>query len=106
MPYIRVVHGGEYAFGEISGYTESGFIDDAILPYVITGDIYGNEPHVVYGDVVLTNLGGNVPWISCDVYSGSVPGQDEHELMVTFNTDGLDDGHYYCNITLKIINVL
>lgn len=96
-----VVHGGEYALGEIGGYIEPDFSDDAILPYVITGDIYGNEPHVVYGDIVLTNLGGNVPWISCDVYSGNVPGQDEHELMVTFDTDGLDDGHYYCNLVLR-----
>ena len=96
-----VVHDGEYAFGNFSGYIESGFAEDAILDFVITGDIYGSEPHVLEGEITLSNLGGNVPWISCDIYEGTTAGQTDKEIMVTFNTDGLEDGHYYCNIIVR-----
>ncbi|MCK5339157.1 MAG: T9SS type A sorting domain-containing protein, partial [Bacteroidales bacterium] len=64
-------------------------------------DIYGSEPHVLEGEITLSNLGGNVPWISCDIYEGTTAGQTDKEIMVTFNTDGLDDGHYYCNIIVR-----
>ena len=96
-----VIHGGEYAYGNLSGYTDPGFSGDAILDYVITGDIYGSDPHVVEGQILLTNLGGMVSWISCDTYSGSVAGSGENQIIVTFNTNGLDDGHYYCNLFLR-----
>jgi hypothetical protein len=96
-----VVQGGEYAYGNFSGVIDPGFTDDALLEYVITGDIYGNEPHTVEGTVTLTNLGGNVEWLSCDVYEGDVAGQDQKGLLVTFNTEGLDDGDYYCNLLVR-----
>jgi len=96
-----VVQGGEYAYGEFSGMVESSFADDAVLDYVITGDIYGSEPHIVEGEITLTNLGSVITWISCDVYEGSVAGQDQLELMVTYTTDGLEDGHYYCSLIIR-----
>ena len=96
-----VVHGGEYAYGNFSGYIDSGFAEDALLDYVITGDIYGSQPHIIEGEITLTNLGGDVPWISCDIYEGTATGQSDKEIMVTFNTDSLDDGHYYCNIIVR-----
>jgi hypothetical protein len=96
-----MVHGGEFAYGEFSGYIDNDFTEDASLDYVITGDIYGAEPHMIEGKVELTNMGGSISWLSCDIYHGNIAGQNTHELMAIFNTEGLDDGHYYCNIVVR-----
>lgn len=96
-----VVKDQEFAYGEFGGYVENDFADDAILDYVITGDIYGADPHIVEDVVVISNLGANIPWLSCNIYQGNVGGQTNHELLVTFNTEGLDDGHYYCVILIR-----
>lgn len=96
-----VVHGGEFAYGSVAGYVEPDFSEDAELAYVITGDIYGAEPHIVEGSILLSNLGGNVAWLSCDVYQGTIPGGNEQEIILTFNTEAMDDGDYYCNIVLR-----
>ena len=95
------VHGGEYAYGTIRGYMESGFAGNLLMDYVITGDIYGTEPHVVEGQIELHNLGGQVSWLSCDTYAGNVPGLDNKMIMLTFDASGLDDGEYYCEILLS-----
>ena len=68
---------------------------------MITGDIYGAEPHSVAGEIILSNLGGNVPWISCDIYDGSIIGSGQQEVLITFNTDGLEDGDYYCDLIIR-----
>ncbi len=96
-----VVHGGEYAYGEFSGIVDAGFTGDATLEYVIKGDEYGQEPHIIEGEINLTNLGGNVPWISCNVYEGAVNGQDQEEIMLTYNTVGLEDGDYNCKLIVR-----
>jgi hypothetical protein len=96
-----VVYGGEFANGQFSGHIESGFTGNAVMDYVITGDMYGNEPHVVEGQISLTSMGGIVPWISADLYEGSVPGEQGQQIILTYDTEGMDDGHYYCNIIVS-----
>ena len=95
------VKGGEYAQGEISGLIDNTFSGDATLSYSITGDQFGSEPHYVEGNLVLTNLGGNVPWLSCDIYEGNITGSGQQAIMVTFNTDGMADGDYYCKLIIR-----
>jgi len=95
------IKGGEYAHATINGMIEAGYSDDAVLDYVMTGDEYGNLPHVVEGSITLDNLGSIVPWISCDLYEGNVPPSGQQDILVTFNTEGLDDGDYYCNLIFR-----
>ena len=95
------VKGGEYAYASINGVVESEFIEDAVIEYTITGDQFGGEPHVVEGSITLSNMGGIVPWISCDMYEGTVPSSATQNILVTFNTEGLADGDYYCNLIVR-----
>jgi len=95
------IKGGEYAHATINGMVEAGYSDDAVLEYVITGDLYGNEPHVIEGSITLDNLGSIVPWISCDLYEGNVTPSGTQDILVTFDADGLVDGDYYCNLLVR-----
>lgn len=96
-----VVKGGEYAYGSIEGLIENDFTEDATLEYVISGDEYGGLPHLIEGSTILTNMGGNISWISCDIYNGIISGSGQQEIMLNFNTDGLDDGNYYCKLIIR-----
>lgn len=96
-----VVQGGEYAYGSFSGNIETAFAGNILLDYTITGDIYGSEPHVIEGQLVIENLGANINWLSLDINEGLVAGQDEQMVMLSFNTQGLEDGNYYCNIIMR-----
>ncbi len=96
-----VVKGGEYAYGSIDGLIENDFTGDATLEYVISGDEYGGLPHLIEGSTILTNMGGNISWISCDIYKGIINGSGQQEIMLSFNTDGLNDGDYYCNLIIR-----
>ena len=96
-----VVLGGEYAYGSVHGFADPSFSGNALLDYTITGDIYGAEPHIISGSLELTNLGSVIPWISCNIYDGTVSGQASQDILLTYNTHGLEDGDYYCNIVIR-----
>jgi hypothetical protein len=95
-----VVYGGEYAFAKIGGTVLQGFTGNATLSYTITGDSQGGEPHVVNGSLELLNQGTPVSWLNCNLSEMSIPGQGQQELLLTFDTDSLEDGHYYCELRL------
>lgn len=93
--------GGESAHASIGGFIHEDLEEDATLNYTIIGDQFGGEPHIVHGNISLTNLGHIVPWISCDIYEGNVMGSGLEEVEVSINSTGLADGNYYCTLIVR-----
>jgi hypothetical protein len=65
------------------------------------GDIYGSTPHIIYGEIWIENLGEEVGWLSLDPTSGIVGGSNSQQIILTYNSAGLEDGTYTCNLLVK-----
>jgi len=89
-----VVHGGQTATGQVTFYTHSYLSGNPSIHYEIHGDIYGALPHVVSGEIPLRNLGPEVEWVSADITEGSIPGEITQPVVISINTEGLEDGQY------------
>ncbi len=80
------IYPGETASGSLSLTVDAGFSGDLVIPWTITGDIWGADPHEVSGSLTLT-AGGPVvpPFLSWDTASGTVlPGVNS---MITLTAD-------------------
>jgi hypothetical protein len=64
--------------------------------YFDTGDeIYNDYPGWFFDDVLIT---AEVPWVSVDSTSGTIPPDDSVNVEVTFDATGLNSGDYYADI--------
>ncbi|MDP8209879.1 MAG: agmatine deiminase family protein [Candidatus Stygibacter australis] len=92
---------GEYATCTVEIEVAPDFTGNAVLNWTILGDEYGEEPHEISGDIELEIYGGPVNWISADQLSGQLWAQETDEITLTFDTTGLADGDYPCNIVVS-----
>ncbi len=67
------VYPGETATGSISLAVDAGFSGDISIPWTVTGDIWGADPHEISGTLVLVNDGPTTPpFLSWDNGSGTI----------------------------------
>jgi hypothetical protein len=64
------------------------------------GDIYGAEPHLISGNMIIQNLGENEGWLSTNISEGTIAGNSELIVPIEFNTIGLTDGNYLAEIII------
>ncbi|MDL2230903.1 T9SS type A sorting domain-containing protein [Bacteroidales bacterium OttesenSCG-928-L19] len=66
------------------------------LSYLLTGDIYGAEPHTVSSTIEMTN--SLTFWLTSDHWKGRIIGTAEKDMTLTFNSHGLELGTYYAEL--------
>ncbi|MEA3477164.1 MAG: FlgD immunoglobulin-like domain containing protein, partial [Bacteroidota bacterium] len=64
-------------------------------------DIYGAEPHIITGDLNMVNLGPLISWISLESTYGTVQGNTVFSNMVYFDSEGMSDGEYHCELIVN-----
>ncbi|MBE9492052.1 MAG: T9SS type A sorting domain-containing protein, partial [Bacteroidetes bacterium] len=96
-----VIKGSETAVAQVTIFLDPDYQDNAILSFEVIGDIYGNEPHIITGDVQIINLGPELEWISIDSTNGAITAQTSLDNLIHFNTEGMDDGEYVCEIIIN-----
>ena len=96
-----LIVGGEYGFFNVLGYVVPEISDDIIIEYEIYGDIYGSAPHQIDSTLKLINYGDKINWLSIDINQGSIGLYGEQELVLTFNTEQMEEGVYDCVLYIK-----
>jgi hypothetical protein len=96
-----VLHGGESASADVEISVSTSFSGDAILEWTLSGDNYGTAPHTMEGEMNLEIYGGAVSWISVNQPGGELWAMETDEIMLTFDTTGLEAGLYSCNLIVS-----
>jgi hypothetical protein len=92
------IYGSEYASSDIVFNVSDGVTGDLNIPYMIYGDIYGSTPHELQGTINLSNA--DEQWLSLDHFNGDLYFENDTNLILSFNSNGLNPGFYYGNITI------
>jgi hypothetical protein len=95
-----VITGGQTATANIIVEFAGDLLEDAVFDYQIDGDIYGAEPHIVYGTESLLNTGALVTWMEITPASGMLNGSETDTIWLDFNTAGLDYGTYTAEVII------
>jgi len=96
-----VIKGGETAEAELIVKTHN--IPGEVVPinYEAHGDIYGAEPHIISGSMEMLNLGDSITWLSLPVITtGILQGGESEMINLMFETVGMEDGTYSCNLLI------
>ena len=96
-----VIHGGETATATVNVSINSDFSGDLTLDYLISGDVYGAEPHTLTDTITLTNDGPQLTWISVTPSTGDVASSETDQITVNFDATGLSAGTYSCEIIIS-----
>ncbi len=89
-----LIKGGETATAEMTVFIGEVPSENIELPYLVRGDIYGNNPHEISGELSVRNLGYNYGWLALDTIQGSIAGNHSVIRQIYFNTQGLPDDTY------------
>ncbi|MFH2142021.1 MAG: T9SS type A sorting domain-containing protein [Bacteroidota bacterium] len=95
------IHGGEYAYATIYLTVDTSIINDIIIAYTLMGDIYGATPHTIVSSFIITNLGPQQTWVSLLDNINSVIMSQSNEMLLIFNTNGLQPGTYDCELVVQ-----
>jgi len=96
-----VVHMGELAASDVTLYTHSTIQEDAMVHYEVMGEVYGNPPHTIVGDIFMRNLGPETPWMQLSDSSGFIPGHHADSVIVSVDASGMEDGTYHAWVLLE-----
>jgi DNA-binding beta-propeller fold protein YncE len=91
-PYFDTPGDTQLAMGRIPGYAGDERRLDGLIDEVIVLDRALNSDEIMA--IYQGGLGGDVPWLSVDPVSGSVPTNGSTLVQVTFDATGLQPGVY------------
>jgi len=94
------IYDGESASAEVDVTIIQNFVGDIDITYEISGDDYGSEPHTVYGNIELINVGEIITWIDLDSYEGDLLGDETDIINVYFDANGLEPGEHVCALVV------
>ena len=95
-----VVQGGQTASATVNVTIGANFSGDLTLPWTINGDVYGQEPHVVSGTVVLAQDLPPIDWLSIAPLSGNLAGGESITVTAYFSAIGKPVGTYEAELTI------
>ncbi len=95
-----VLQGGQFAVATITISVDESYSEHFDLQYEIHGDIYGDEPHVMLGELPFRNLGERINWLGLDQSEGQIEGGGINELNLYFDTWDMEVGFYNCSLLL------
>lgn len=71
------------------------------IDYVLQGDEYGDAPHVIEDSFIMEYP---LRWISLASSSGNISSGQSDDIEITFDTNTLEMGNYYCDIIVNSTN--
>lgn len=93
-----VVHVNETATATVNARISEDFYGHLKINYILHGDIYGAEPHDVSDTITFINYGQRINWVRTESDGGSLGIGTEQEIILDFNSTGLELGVYNCNV--------
>lgn len=91
------LHDQESAQWTVDVSIGDNFASDIQIGWEIIGDGYGEDPHIVTGEL---NLDFFINWISLNTSFGSIPAGDSEEITVFFDSNGMEPGDYECAVNI------
>ncbi len=96
------VYPGETATGSISLAVDAGFSGDISIPWTVTGDIWGADPHEISGTIVLISDGPvTPPFLTWNTGSGSIAPAGGATVTLSFDATERTIGTYTGNLTVS-----
>ncbi|MDP8211076.1 MAG: C25 family cysteine peptidase [Candidatus Stygibacter australis] len=92
-----VLHDGEIASASVDVTLSTEFAGDMTIAYTIGGDGYGEEPHLVDGEIMLEYP---LRWINLNMSSGTISPNQSQEIIVNFDTSDIEEAAHTCNIVI------
>lgn len=89
-----VVYPGNTATAQVVVQIDEGFSGSLQLPWQITGDVYGSEPHSLSGAITLAEIIPPISWFELSSSSGFLLSGQSHTLTGGFSSAGLAPGSY------------
>lgn len=86
-----VIHDGETAYVTLNVSISDEFAGDLYLPWVLTGDGYGEAPHTEEGEIILFYP---ISWMDSDISAGILAAGETCPITLDFNTAELEYGWY------------
>ena len=94
------IYPDESATADVNLTINAGFVGDITLNYQLDGDIYGDEPHTVYGNITVVSAGPPITWITINQTEGELSGGETDYIDIIFNSNDIEFGTYTCDIVI------
>ncbi|MCF7911108.1 MAG: T9SS type A sorting domain-containing protein [Candidatus Cloacimonetes bacterium] len=91
------LHVGEAASAAVEVTLSTEFAGDLTINYTIGGDGYGNDPHLVDGEIMMDYP---LRWINLNMSSGTIFPNQSQEIIVNFDTSDIEEAVHSCNIVI------
>ncbi len=96
-----VVYPGNTATATVNVSIGPDFSGDLELPFTIMGDIFGIEPHILTGGIVLTQQSWPLDWFHALPGNGVVPAHSSQAITGYFSALDIDPGTYHAQLTVS-----
>ena len=96
-----VILPSESAVATVNVSIPSEFSGVIALPFQINGDVYGAEPHILYGEINIAQEELPITWISVNPTSGNINGGGSSQIEVSYDSNGLTAGNYFASIIIS-----
>lgn len=93
------VNRGETAIALVNVTISDEFTGDIILPFRVSGDEEGEEPHTVNGNIFIYNELNN--WLTVDPFSGELLPGDTLNVEILFESERVGFGNYRRNLIIR-----
>ena len=95
-----LVRPGESAFATVNVSIAPSLSGNLTLPWSITGDGWGNNPHTLSGSVVLAEAAPPVSWLNVQPLSGTLAAGQSTTFTANFSAVGMAAGTYQALLTI------
>ncbi len=90
-----VIYGnGDTAVATVNVSVPAGYGSTMNIPYTLTGDGYGEDPHTLEGSIALEADAPPVSWVSVSPLSGTIAGGGVATITADFSAVGMEAGLY------------
>ncbi|MDD4309380.1 MAG: Ig-like domain-containing protein, partial [Candidatus Cloacimonetes bacterium] len=97
-----VIYGnGNFATATVSVSVPAGYDSPMNIPYTLTGDNYGAEPHTLNGSITLEADAPPVTWISASPLSGTIAAGANQTITGSFSAVGMVAGEYEALLSIS-----
>lgn len=89
-----LIRGGDTATATVNVTISSTFHSDLTLAYVLTGDVWGSEPHILNGSISIPEIVESFGWLSTDPLANTIAPGSNNQITVSYSSLDLDPGLY------------
>lgn len=92
---------GETAYATLYLWINEDVVNAISLPYELTGDGFGADPHVINNEITLLNQGLNNTWLTLSDSTGNLLSNQSRHLWLHFNSYHIPSGTYNCLVSIE-----